>query len=155
MKKLTVLLVGLLLVSGVYAAGNEISFGINFGAMTDQSFSFDPAYWTAGAELDLQFGNFIMFSPEVILVGSGFAFKDFFLFPAAMLNLTASNFFIGAGLTKGFYLGSGTTTEITDVALKLNTGFLSKNLKLTVYAITAFNNLFKDMILGASFGFKF
>lgn len=154
MKKIMVLLVGLLMVSAVYAAGNEMSFGINFGVMTDQSFSFDPVYWTAGAELDFQIGNYIMFSPEVILVGSGFGFKDFFLFPAAILNFTASNFFIGGGLTKGFYLGSGTTTEITDVALKLNAGFLSKNLKLTAYAITAFNNLFKDMILGASIGFK-
>lgn len=155
MKKMTVFFVGLLLVSGVFAAGNEMSFGINFGFMTDQSFSFDPVYWTAGVELDLQFGNYIMFSPEVILVGSGFEFKDFFFFPAAILNFTASNFFIGGGLTKGFYLGSGTATEITDVALKLNAGFTSKNLKLTAYAITAFNNLFNDMILGASFGFKF
>jgi hypothetical protein len=155
MKKIIVMLFGLLLVSGVFAAGSEMSFGISFGAMTDDSFSFDPFYWTAGAELDFQIGNYVMFSPEVILVGSGFEFKDFFLFPGAILNFTASNFFVGGGLTKGFYLGSGETTEITDVALKLNAGFLSKNIKLTGYLITAFNNMFKDMIVGASLCFKF
>ena len=107
MKKVMVLLCGLLLVSGVYAAGNQMTFGINFGIMTDDSFSFDPFFWTAGAELDLPFGNYLMFSPEVTLVGNGFKFKEFLLFPAAILNFTPGNFFVGGGLTKGFYIGSG------------------------------------------------
>jgi len=154
MKKLSVLLLGLLLVSGVFAAGNEMSFGINFGIMTDDGFSFDPIIWTAGAELDLQIGNYIMFSPEVILAGEGFKFKVFTLYPAAILNFTASNFFAGGGVAKGFYIGSGLSGS-TDFLLKLNAGFLSKNIKLTAYALMAFNKLFKDMIVGASLGFKF
>jgi hypothetical protein len=154
MKKILVLLFGLMLVSGVYAAGNEMTFGLHFGVQTDDSFSFNPIYWTAGAELDFQFGNFLMLSPEVMLVGNGFAFKYFTLYPAAILNFTASNFFIGGGVAKGFYIGSGLSGS-SDFLLKLNTGFISKNIKFTVYALTAFNNLFKDMAVGATFGFLF
>jgi hypothetical protein len=147
------MLFGLLLVSGIYAASNEMSFVLNVGTMTHDDFKFNPFYWTAGAELDLPFGNALMFSPEVTLVG--YKFKDFFLFPAAILNFTPGDFFIGGGLTKGFYLGNGTATAFTDVALKLNAGFQSRSLKLTAYLITAFNNIFKDMLVGASLGFKF
>jgi hypothetical protein len=155
MKKSIVLLCGLLLVSGVYATGNQMNFGLNFGVMTDDSFSFDPLMWTAGAELDIQFGEFLMFSPEVTLVGNGFKFKEFLLFPAAILNFTPGNFFVGGGLTKGFYLGSGEDFAITDIALKLNAGLISKNIKLTAYLITAFDNLFDGMLVGASLGFRF
>jgi hypothetical protein len=155
MKKLIIMSFALLLVSGIYAASDSLSFVINIGTMTDQSVSFKPFYWTAGVELDLPFGNALMFSPELILVGSGTKFQEFFIFPAAILNFTPSSFFIGGGLTKGFYLSSGDSTAITDVALKLNAGFQSRSLKLTAYLITAFNNLFKDMLLGVSLGFKF
>ena len=154
MKKILVMLFGLLLVSGVFAAGNEMSFGINFGIQTDDTFSFDPILWTAGAELDIQIGSSLMFSPEVMLVGEGFEFKYFILYPAAILNFTASNFFAGGGVAKGFAIGSGTSGS-TDFLLKLNAGFLSKNIKLTAYALMAFDNLFKDMLVGASLGFKF
>ena len=154
MKKVLVLLFGLLLVSGVYAAGNEMTFGLHFGIQTDDSFSFDPIWWTAAAELDFQFSNFLMFSPEVMLVGEGFEFKYFTLYPAAILNFTASNFFAGGGVAKGFAIGSGTSGS-TDFLLKLNAGFISKNIKLTAYALMAFDSLFKDMAVGASFGFLF
>ncbi len=154
MKKSIVLLCGLLLVSGVYATGNQMNFGVNFGIMTDDSFSFDPLLWTAGAELDIQFGEFLMFSPEVTLVGNGFKFKSFLLFPAAILNFTPGNFFIGGGLTKGFHVGSGEDFAITDIALKLNAGLISKNIKLTAYLITAFENMFDGMLVGASLGFR-
>jgi hypothetical protein len=110
--------------------------------------------WTVGAEFDFQIGDYIMFSPEVILVGYKFEFKEFFLYPAAILNFTASNFFIGGGITKGFYIGSGASGS-TDFALKLNAGFLTESFKLTAYLISAFDNMFKDMIIGASFGFRF
>ena len=154
MKKTIVLLCGLLLVSGVYAAGSQMNFGVNFGIMDTDQFKFNPLMWTAGAELDLQFGEFLMFSPEVTLVGNGFKFKEFLLFPAAILNFTPGNFFVGGGITKGFYIGSGEDFAITEVALKLNAGLISKNLKLTVYVITAFDSLFDGMLVGASLGFR-
>jgi hypothetical protein len=136
------------------SAGSGMRFGINFGIMTDESFSFDPILWTAGAELDFQFGSFLMFSPEVMLVGNGFEFKEFILYPAAILNFTASSFFIGGGVAKGFFIGSGASGS-TDFLLKLNAGFISSSIKLTAYALMAFNSLFKDMSLGATLGFRF
>ena len=137
------------------SAGNEMRFGINFGIMTDDSFSFDPIMWTAGAELDFQFGNYLMLSPEVMLVGYKFEFKQFILYPAAILNFTPGNFFIGGGITKGFFIGSGSSGS-TDFALKLNAGMISNSIKLTAYLITPFNNLFKSgMAVGATLGFRF
>ena len=120
MKKAMILLCGLLLVSGAYAAGSQMNFGINFGIMTDDGFSFDPLLWTAGAELDFQFGELLMFSPEVTLVGNGFKFESFWLYPAALLNFTPGNFFVGGGLTKGFLIGDSVPSVSTDVPLKLN-----------------------------------
>jgi hypothetical protein len=154
MKKALVLFCGLLLVSGLFAEANKMTIGINFGTMTDKNFKFDPFFWTAGAELDIPFGHALMFSPEATLVGYKFEFKEFFLFPAAILNVMFSNFFAGGGLTKGFYIGSGSATAITDVALKVNAGILSDSLKITAYIITPFNDLFTDMIIGATIGFR-
>lgn len=154
MKKTMILLCGILLVSGLYAETNKMTIDINFGTMTDKNFSFDPFYWTAGAELDIPFGKALMFSPELIIVGYQFKFKEFLAFPAVILNFTASSFFVGGGLTKGFYIGSGTSTEITDVALKLNAGFLGDSLKITGYIITPFNAIFEDMIIGVTLGFR-
>jgi SH3-like domain-containing protein len=140
--------------SSAAGAGSSMHFGINFGVMTDDTFSFDPIVWTAGAELDFQFGNFLMFSPEVMLVGEGFEFKYFTLYPAAILNFTASSFFFGGGVAKGFAIGSGTSGS-TDFMLKLNAGLVASSVKLTAYALMAFDNLFKNMLLGASLGFRF
>jgi len=136
------------------SAGNAIRFGLNFGALTDDSFSFDPFQWTVGAELDFHFGRFLMFSPEVILVGSGFEFKEFILYPAAILNFTASSFFIGGGVTKPIVISSGPSVP-TDFMLKLNAGLVAQSVKLTAYALMAFNSLFENMTLGATLGFRF
>ena len=154
MKKAIVLLCGLMLVSGVHAAGSQMNFGLNFGIMTQDNFKFDPIMWTVGAELDFQLNDYVMLSPEVTLVGYKFAFKEFLLFPGAVLNFTARSFFVGGGITKGFYIGSGDTTEITDVALKLNAGLLTDSIKLTAYIITPFNGIFEAMIIGATLGFR-
>ena len=135
-------------------AGNAMRFGINFGIMTDDSFSFDPIMWTAGAELDFQFGNILMLSPEVMLVGEGFEFKVFTLYPAVILNFTPGGFFVGGGVAKGFYIGSGLSGS-SDFLLKLNAGFVSNSIKLTAYALMAFDSLFKDMAVGATLGFRF
>ncbi|HSQ34539.1 MAG TPA: SH3 domain-containing protein, partial [Candidatus Binatia bacterium] len=80
------------------ARGSEMHFGLNFGVQTDDRFSFDPFLWTVGAELDFQFGKYLMLSPEVMLVGNGFEFKQFILYPAVILNLSAGGFFIGGGV---------------------------------------------------------
>lgn len=155
MKKAIVMLCGLLLVSGVYAAGSQMNFGLNFGIMTLDDFKFDPLMWTAGAELDFQIGDFLMLSPEATLVGNGFKFKEFLLIPGVVLNFTPGNVFVGGGLVKGIYIGSGETFVADKFSLKLNAGVVNKNIKLTAYLITEFDNLFKNMLVGASLGFRF
>ncbi|MCX6557518.1 MAG: SH3 domain-containing protein [Candidatus Aminicenantes bacterium] len=137
-------------------AGSAVRFGLNFGVQTDDTFSFDPFYWTVGAGLDFQFGSLLMFSPEVMLVGSGFEFKEFILYPAAMLNITVSSLFFGGGVAKGFYIGNTYgMSNSTDFLLKLNAGLVTRSVKLTAYALMAFDSLFKDMVVGATLGFRF
>jgi hypothetical protein len=155
MKKVMIMLFVLLFVSTIYAEINPMSFGINFGVVTDEHLKFNPLLWTAGAELDFQLGKFLMFSPEMTLIGYKFEFKQFVLFPAVILNFTTGPIFAGGGLTKGFYIGSGSSFAITKVALKLNAGFLSRTVKLTTYLITPFENAFDEMLVGATLGFRF
>lgn len=136
-------------------SGSAMRFGINFGIMDSTEFNFDPIMWTAGAELDFQFGNILMLSPEVTLVGNGFEFKAFILYPGVTLNFTPGGFFVGGGIVKGFFIGSGASGS-TDFALKLNAGFLSSSIKLTAYLITPFDDLFATpMAIGATLGFRF
>ncbi|MCX6553933.1 MAG: SH3 domain-containing protein [Candidatus Aminicenantes bacterium] len=136
------------------SAGSSIHFGFNFGAQTDESFNFDPFFWSTGAELDIQFGKVLMLSPEVILVGSGFEFKEFILYPAAILNFTAGPLFVGGGVAKPIVISSGPSVS-TDFLLKLNAGLVATGVKLTAYALMAFDSLFENMILGATLGFRF
>ena len=154
MKKAIILLCGLLLVSAVYGAGSQMNFGLNFGIMTFDDFKFDPIFWTAGAEIDLQLNDVLMLSPEVTLVGYKFEFKQFILYPGVILNFTPGSLFVGGGLVKGFLIGEGDSVS-SDISLKLNAGLMSRNTKLTVYLISDFNNIFKNMLVGASLGFRF
>ena len=155
MKKAIVLVSLLLLASGLCAAGTGSNLVLNLGVMTDDGLSFSPFIWTAGLELDLQLGKYLMLSPEVTLAQNGFKFKEFLLFPGAVLNFTPGSFFVGGGLVKGIYIGSGQAFVADDFSLKLNAGFLTEHLKLTAYAITTFDNLFSAMLVGASLGFRF
>ncbi len=154
MKKAALLLFTLLLAVGVHASGKPMSLGINFGVLTDDEFSFDPLKWTAGAELDVKFGEYLMFSPEATLVANGFKFEKFTLYPAAILNFTTSSFFAGGGITKAVFIGDD-DSDYSKVALKLNAGLLTSQMKLTAYVITEFKGIFKEMLVGASLGFKF
>ncbi len=154
MKKVMILLCGLLLFSAVHGAGSRLNFGLNFGIMTPDDFKFDPIMWTVGAEMDFQLNSFVMLSPEVTLVGYKFKFKEFVLYPGIILNFTPGSFFIGGGLVKGFLIPSDVNAS-SDVALKLNAGLLTRNTKLTVYLISDFDNIFKNMLVGASLGFRF
>jgi hypothetical protein len=144
----------LLLVSGVYAAGSQMNFGLNFGIMTYDNFKFNPILWTVGTELDFQIGDVLMLSPELTLVGYKFEFKQFVLYPGIILNFTPGSLFVGGGVVKGFLIGEGDSLS-SDVALKLNAGLISKNTKLTVFLISDFDDLFNNMLIGASLGFRF
>lgn len=155
MKRALLLTCALLLASGLSAAGKPMSFGLNFGVMTDNDFSFDPFIWTAGAEIDLQLGDYLMLSPELTLAENGFKFEKFLLIPGVMLNVTPGSLFFGGGLVKGIFIGSGETFADDEFSLKLNAGLFSREFKLTAYLITSFDDLFGEfMTVGASLGFR-
>lgn len=126
---------------------------VNGGVVTDDSLSFDPFLWTAGVNLDFHFGNF-MLSPECFITVYKFEFDPLLIQPAVIANIKLSSFFVGAGLTKWFVVGEGDDFS-TDLALKLNAGFRGNNFRLTAFAVMDFDNLFSDMVVGATFGISF
>jgi len=108
----------------------------------------------AGLSIDFPFGSALCFSPECYVVVNKLEFDTLALAPGILVNLNLSSLFLGAGVTKWFNIGDVAMYN-TDFMLKLNAGLKSKTLKLTVFAIMAFDNLFKNMSLGATLGFTF
>lgn len=160
MKKIYVLILAGFLVFGLWAAPLEadsdgMNVFINAGVVTDDSFSFSPFIWTAGLNLDIHLGEMLMLSPEALITVSEFSFDPFWLSPAVLLNVKLDSFFVGGGLTKWFLVGDEDITVSTDVALKLNAGLVGENYRLTAFAVMEFDNLFSDMIVGVTIGFRF
>lgn len=154
MKKTLILLLTVAVIGGALQA-QGLQGGLNLGIMTDDSLGFDPLIWSVGLELGIPLGSFLVFSPECLLYGYKFEFKQFLLFPGAILNINLSQLFLGGGVVKGFTIGEGVSAS-TDLALKLNAGFQSYSFKLTAYLITPFDALLeKGMIVGATLGFRF
>ncbi len=136
------------------SAQTDISW--NWGVVTDKSFSFSPFLWTTGFTFDFYLTPGLSFSPELYAVIHNFDFGAFILAPALLLNFQGAGFFAGGGLTKWWLLGS----EIeggpsSDVAFKANIGFKGYDIKFTLFAVTPFKSFFKDMVIGAAFGFYF
>jgi hypothetical protein len=133
------------------------SLYLNGGVQTDTKLSFDPFYWTAGANMDFSFALLpFTISPECNIIVNKFSFDRFWLAPAVMANLKLANLFVGAGLTKWFLIGTEVTETLsTDFKLKLNAGLKGAGVKLTVFAVTDFDNLFKTdyMWIGATVSF--
>ncbi len=132
------------------------SFGIfgNFGIMAADDFKFDPFLWYFGGNLDFYISDNLILSPEANLIMEDFNFETFLLQPALILNIKISNLFVGGGIQKVFLIG-GTESFSTDLGLKLNAGVRSRNIKMTVFATMTFDNLFKDMLIGAQIGIGF
>jgi hypothetical protein len=159
MKKKFVLMIVLVLlvcfsVSKLEAENKGMDFYLHAGVMTDDSFSFDPFLWTAGANMDFHLGDMFMLSPEVHIIVHKFKFDPLWLAPGCLLNVKLESFFFGGGLTKWFIIGDGYELT-TDIALKLNAGFTGDNFKLTAYAVMDFDSIFKNMVVGATFAIKF
>ena len=95
-----------------------------------------------------------MLSPEANIVTYKFKFDTFLFQPAVLLNVKLSSFFVGGGIQK-YFLVSGNSYEAGEWGLKLNAGLIGKNVKLRVFADMAFDNLFKDMLVGAQIGIGF
>ena len=68
MKKALIVLCGLLLASGLVAFDKKSTLGLNFGIMDTDRFTFNPLMWTAGVEVDIQVGEYLLLSPEATLV---------------------------------------------------------------------------------------
>lgn len=128
----------------------------NAGVITDKSFKFDPFLWTNGFVVDIYLGPRFSLSPEVFMVLHNFDFGAFILAPAVLLNFQTYGFFFGGGVTKWWALGSEVQgAPATDVMCKLNVGLIGADIKLTLFAVTPFQNFFRDTWFGATFGFYF
>jgi len=134
------------------------SLYLSGGVQTDTKLSFDPFYWTAGANMDFSFALLpFTISPECYIIVNKLDFDAFWLAPAVMANLKLANLFVGAGLTKWFLVGTEVTETLsTDFKLKLNAGLKGPGVKLTVFAVTDFADLFKTdyMWIGATVSFS-
>lgn len=135
--------------------GTSANFYLNFGIMTDDSFKFDPFYWYMGGNLDIHLGEYLMLSPEANLITYNFNFETFLLEPALLLNVKLGTMFVGGGIAKLFILG-GEETFGSDLFLKLNVGFSDgSGVRLKLFANMLFDNLFKNMLIGAQIGIGF
>jgi hypothetical protein len=135
-------------------AAGMTHFSVNAGVLTDKNF--DLFYWTAGAAIDIHLGNILMISPEGFVMGYKFDFDYFLGFAGGTGNVTfgkrGSQFFLGAGPLIAFPINwSGDTALV----LKLQGGVISGPLRLTVYAMTDWEDPFSGMALGATLGLRF
>ena len=156
MKKTVVLLAVCLvfLFSSVNVKAEGLHLFVNAGAVSDDSLSFDPFLWFVGVNLDFHLGEFLMLSPEGNVVTYKFKFDTFLFQPAVLLNIKLGSFFIGGGIQK-YFLITGNSYAAGEWGLKLNAGFIGKNIRLRGFMDMAFDNLFKDMLIGFQVGLGF
>lgn len=129
---------------------------LNFGTVTNSSFTFNPFLWTAGMTIDIPLGNVMTLSPEGYIVVHEFNFGTFIFAPSLLLNFNLKEFFVGAGLSKWFLLGDDISgSPSTDFSLKVNAGFKGTDLRIAAFIFTPFENLFDSMAVGATIGFVF
>lgn len=153
-------LIGFLLVlfvlSGInYATDKSFDMYLGANIITDSSFTFDYYLWGPGVAFDFYVTDNLMISPEVYMFVYKFEFDPFILAPAVIANIKLNTFFVGGGITKWFLIGSDIDDFNSDFLLKLNAGFITESFKLSFFAITSFDEMFSDMVLGASFALKF
>lgn len=160
MKKLTMVVLVLVLVFTIGARDLKAQEGdmdlyVNVGVVTDDEFTFEPFFWTAGANLDINLGRMLMFSPECDVIFFKFKFKDMWLAPGAILNVRYGMLFAGAGVSKWFKLAGNVFNS--EFMMKMNAGFKGKQYRLAAYILTPFDNFLKkyNIIFGATLGFRF
>lgn len=129
------------------------AFNLNIGTVTHMSFG--DVYFTLGVGFDSQIGEYIMISPEIQLLSNKFRFDSFPILPGIILNLKLKNFFVGTGVIFPFRISGDGGIKSGNLAAKINAGFRINRLKLTLYLITPFENLFEENLLGASIGIVF
>jgi len=151
------LIIFLFSVQNSQALIKPVSFYISGGVITDDSFSFDPFFWTGGAIIDFNLPAApIMISPECHIIVHNFDFDYFWLAPAVLVNFKLSSLFVGVGFTKWFLVGTDVEGSFaTEFMLKLNAGFKGPGVRLSAFLITEFDSLFKYNTVGANIGFGF
>jgi hypothetical protein len=170
MKKviLTVLVVGLFVaavaVPPAWSQGKKVNFSLNAGIQTNifNGSSFDNVAFTFDGRAGFRLGSNLEISPEVMVVFSyGRLFDESggtLLYPGAMLNYRAKNFFIGVGavLPWFFYGGESDTDRISP---KVNLGYTFPNgVQVTVYYLTLnerYLDLFDIGFAGVTIGYRF
>jgi len=160
MKKVTVLILTVLVIFAfgardLTAQASDMVLYVNLGMMTDDQFTFDPFIWTAGANMDINLGRMLMFSPECDVVFRKFNFKNMWLSPGAILNVRYGLLFAGAGIIKWFELAGNLGNS--EFLMKINAGFKGQKYRLVAYITTPFNAFFEEntVMFGATLGFKF
>jgi hypothetical protein len=157
MKKaaLAVLLAAAVFLAAPAKARSEY-LSLNFGAVTDSSFSFNPFLWTAGMTIDIPLGNVMTLCPEGYIVVNKFDFGSFIFAPSVVLNFNFKELFFGGGLSKWFLLGDDIPgSPSSDFSLKLNAGFQGYDLRLAIFMFTPFSDLFNSTTFGVTLGFVF
>jgi hypothetical protein len=156
MKKFAILIlaVAALILAAAPRLSAQTEISMNFGIVTDKTFSFSPFLWTGGMTFDFFLGPNLSLSPEAYFIVHNFDFGAFFLAPAVLLNFQGQGFFIGGGLTKWWLVGSDIGGSYSsDVGMKLNVGFKGRNYRFTVFAVTPFKDFLAEPVLGLTFGF--
>ena len=154
-KFLFILLFVLILFNSTTIAEDAKLF-IQGGIVADDSFSFDPYFWTFGAGVDIPLGSILSITPEANVITYEMKFDTFWIEGSAILNANFSNLFVGAGVTKWFLIYDKSYSGNTDFALKVNAGINGESMRLRAFLITPFDNLFKKgMVIGATFGISF
>ena len=153
------LLIFAMLSQNAHAENKPISFCISGGVETNLDSLFDATYWMAGATLDINLSALpLMISPECHIVVYGFEFEYFRIVPAVVLNYKISSLFVGAGITKWWWLGSEAEWfDPSDLLLKVNAGYKGNRIRLSAFIITPFDHLFGRYYnrVGATLGFGF
>jgi hypothetical protein len=131
-----------------------VNFYLRLGVITDQNATFNPFLWTAGANLDINVSDSFFIAADADLIVHKFNFDPLWLTPSVLLNFRAASFYIGAGVSK-FVIISGSSTMTSEFLFKANAGLKMDSLKLQVFLYTPFDEMFKDMGIGANIGFGF
>lgn len=157
MKKVIVFgFVPLLLISGLFvnpldAQILDTQFTVQGGGIFSDSFNFKYIYGTFGLSYDVFFNEMLFISPDLYLVVPDFHFDRLLIAPGVMANLKFNNFFFGIGATKWLSVTSNGATH--PAYFKIQAGFRSDRLVITGFAVMLFDNLFKDMNIGITFGY--
>lgn len=150
----SLLLIVLLLasISGLSALDSETNLYFQAGTLTDDSFKFNTFWAIAGLNLNWQLGEMLMLTPECFFVIQDLKFNSVQLAPALIANIKIGNFFVGAGPTKWFKLGSESISS--DLMLKVNIGLTKYRMIYTLFGILDFGNDSVNSLIGIKLGFN-